>query len=107
MQVEVVDGADAQDALAREGRTDAVHERAACHAEVVGHEVAPADGARLTESLQVLAAANVPQVRVRDGEVGSEHGSGDFAAIGAVADEGVDQAVPVGRLEIVSGAAGR
>lgn len=29
---------------------------------------------------------------VEDGEVGGEHGGGDFAAVGAVADEGVDEA---------------
>jgi hypothetical protein len=92
MQMEIVHGADAQDAEARERRADAVHERAARRAEVVGHGAARADCARLAEGREVLAAAQVLQVRVGDGEVGREHGRGDLAAVGAVAEEGTDQA---------------
>ena len=39
------------------------------------------------------------EVGVEDGEVGGEHGSGDFAAFGAVADEGVDEAGGCGGLD--------
>ena len=90
MQIEIVHGADAQDAVAPEGRADAVHERAARGAEVIGHGVARGDGARLAERFEVVAPAQVRQVSVGDGEVGGEHGGRDLAAVGAVADEGVD-----------------
>lgn len=98
VQMEVVYGADAQDTLPRETRADAVHERAARGAEVIGHGVAGADGAVLAERLEVVAAAQVLQVRVGDGEVGCEHGRRDLAAVGAVADEGGDQAGTLGWL---------
>ena len=101
--MEIVNGADAQDALAGPARADAVHERAARGAEVVGHGVARGDGAGLAKGLQVVAAAQVPEVLVRDGEVGREHGGGDFAAVGAVADEAVDQAGALGWLVVVNG----
>ena len=98
VQMEIVHGADAQDALSRPARADAVHERAARGAEVIGHGVARGDGTGLAKGLQVFAAAQVPEVSVRDGEVGREHGRGDFAAVGAVADEAVDQAGALGWL---------
>lgn len=90
--MEIVHGADAQDTLVRERRADAVHERAARGTEVVGHGVARGDGARLAEGRQVVAAAQVLQVRVGDGEVGCERGRGESVAVGAVAGGGVDQA---------------
>lgn len=98
VQIEVVHGADAQNTLSRKPRADAVHERAARGAEVVGHEVARGDGLGLTEGGQVFAAAQVFEVRVGDGEVGREHGRGDFSTVRAVADEGGDQAWALGWL---------
>jgi hypothetical protein len=44
VQAEVVDGADVQDAPTRKPLADAVHERAARAAEVVGHRGAGGDG---------------------------------------------------------------
>lgn len=41
------------------------------------------------------------QVGVGDGEVGCEHGGGDFAAVGAVADKSVDEAWTRGWLGVV------
>lgn len=99
--MEIVNGADAQDAPPRVAGADAVHERAARGTEVVGHGVARGDGTRLAEGLQVVLAAEVLEVRVGDGEVGCEHGRGDFAAVGAVADEAVDQAGALGWLVVV------
>lgn len=90
MQTEIVHGANAQNALSRHSRADTIHERAARGTEVVGHGIAGADGARLAEGLQVVAAAQVREVGVGDGEVGCEHGCGNFVAVGAIADEGVD-----------------
>ena len=48
---------------------------------------------RLAEGLQVFFSARVLEVRVFDREVAGEHGGCDFAAVNAVADEGVDEAV--------------
>ena len=101
VQMEVVYGADAQDTLPRAAGADAVHERAARGAKVVGHGVARGDGARLAKGLKVVAAAQVLEVRVGDGEVGCEHGRGDFAAVRAVTDEAINQARALGWLVVV------
>lgn len=42
------------------------------------------------------------KVRVRDGEIGCEHGGCDFAAIGAVADEAIQETRARGWLHIIS-----
>lgn len=47
---------------------------------------------RLAVGLEIVAAAQVLEVSIKNGEVGGEHGGGDFAAVFAVADEGVDHA---------------
>ena len=98
LQVEILNSADTQDTLPRETRADAVHERTARGTEVVDHGVARANGTMLAEGLQIVAAAQVLQVGVGDGEVGCEHRRGDFAAVRAVADEGIDKAWALGRL---------
>ncbi len=103
VQIEIVNGADAQDALPGRTRADAVHEGAARGAEEIGHVVAGAYGTLLAPCLEGVAAAQVLEVRVGDGEVGCEHGGGDFVAVGAVADEGVDQAGALGRLGVFAG----
>jgi sugar phosphate isomerase/epimerase len=105
VQREIVHAAYAQDTHARESRADAIHERAARGTEVVGHGVVLARGfyensARLTEGLQVVAAAQVLQVRVVNGEVGCVHGRGEFVAVGAVADEGADETRAMGWLRV-------
>jgi hypothetical protein len=89
-QIEIIYGTDAQNALARGTRADAVHERTARGTEVVSHGVARGDGAALTVGFQVVAATEVLEVRVLDGEVGGEHGGSEFVAVEAVADEGID-----------------
>jgi len=90
LQIKVVDRADARDQRAREARRDSVHERAADGAEVVLHGVAALDRLALREFGELVAAAHVHGFGLLDDEVGGEHGSGDFAAVAAVADEGVD-----------------
>ena len=40
---------------------------------------------------QIVLAPQMLQVLVVDGEIASEHSGGDFAAVGAVADENTDQ----------------
>ena len=98
--MKIVHGANAQNALIGESRADAVQKRTARGTEIVGHVVARGDTARLAEGFQIVAAADVLEVRVRDGKVGCEHGRGDFAAVGAIADEGVDQAWALGWLGV-------
>lgn len=98
VQMEIVHGADAQDAHPGKAGPDAIHERAARGAKVVGHGLARGDAALLAKGLEVVAAARVLEVLVRDGEVGREHGGGDFVAVGAVADEAVDQPRALGGL---------
>ena len=44
------------------------------------------------------------QMSVGDDEVGCEHGCGNFAAVGAVADEAVDQSWGLGWLGFLEGA---
>ena len=95
---EVVNGADAEDAVARELGADAVHEGPARGAEVVGHLAARGDGFGLAPGGQVVAAAEVLEVGVGHGEVGGEHGGGDFVAVAAVADEGVEETGALGWL---------
>ncbi|KFY29973.1 hypothetical protein V494_08344 [Pseudogymnoascus sp. VKM F-4513 (FW-928)] len=87
MQVEIIYRANAKDSLPWERLTDTIHERAARGAEVV------------------LATAHVRQVRVQDGEIGSEHGRRDLAAIGTVTEEGVDEAGGFSREGELDGAA--
>jgi hypothetical protein len=88
--MEIVHGTDTQDTLPRESRADAVHKRAARGTEVVSHSVTRGDSAGLVEGLQAVAAAQMLQVCVGDGEVGCEYGRSDFAVVRVVTDEGVD-----------------
>lgn len=90
--MKIIDRANAQYAVPRQPGTDAVHQRAAGGAEVRGHGVAGGGGARGGVGGEVGAAAEVGEVGVDDGEVGGEHRRVDFVAVGAVADEGVDEA---------------
>lgn len=90
MQIEIVHRANPQNTLSRKLGADAVHERAARAAEVIGHLVPGRDGVRLSEAGQIVPATLVFQVCVVDGEVGCEHGRRDFAAVGAVAYERLD-----------------
>ncbi len=94
VQLEIVHGTKAQDTHSRGPNT--IHERAAGGAEIVGHQLARGDGARLAESRQVVAAADVGEMYVEDGEIRGEHRRRDLAAVGAVANKGVEQAGPLG-----------
>ena len=87
--MEIINGANAHDAVSRQPRADTVHERAASRTEVVGHGVTRLDGFRLAPGLQVLLAAEVLKVFVVDSEIRCKHGRGDFVTIGTIADEGL------------------
>jgi len=99
MKIEVIDGANTQDTLTWKGLAHAVHECPARRAEVVCHQFARTNRVRLTEGLEVVTATNVFQVGIGNGEVRSEHGRRDLAAIGAIAHECVDQAWTLGWLD--------
>lgn len=100
VQREVVNSADSHVALIGRDLAPAVHEGAASLAKVVGH-FRPGNGSLvLAPALQIVLATNILDVGVVDGEVGGEHGSGDLAAVEAVADEGVDQTWALNRLHI-------
>jgi len=93
LQGKVVDGADARDAHAGVAAAAAVHEGAADAAEAVFHVVARGDGVVLAEARELVFATGVLEGFVLDDEVGGEHACRDLAAVGAVADEGIHQAV--------------
>lgn len=69
----------------------AVHECATHAAEAVFHVVSCCDGSVLAKAGQFLFAADMLEVLVVDYEVGGEHAGGDLSAVGAVADERVDE----------------
>ena len=99
MQRKVVDGADAHvfDVGGCGGVT--VHERAAGVAPAVGHAI-PGGGRRgLAPFLDLFLSTDISDMGVLGGEVGGEHGRRYLAAVGAVADEGVDQAFARSRLK--------
>jgi hypothetical protein len=90
VQMKIVHRANTQDTPSRERLTDTIHERAAGGAEIVGHQLARGDGARLGVSCQTVAAAEVGEMCVGDGEVRGEHRRRDFAAVSAVADSSAE-----------------
>lgn len=98
LEAEVIDGAAAQDGDVGQGGADAVHEGAAGRAEVVAHGVSSGDGPGLGVDLEPVAAAQVAEVLVVDGEVGGELGGCDLVAVAAMADEGVYEAWGLERL---------
>lgn len=90
MKIEIIHSPNPRNQHTRVPRRDAIHERAADGAEVVFHRIAGLDGFVLREFGELLTAALVSGFGGLDDEVGGEHGGGDFAAVGAGADEGVD-----------------
>lgn len=91
VQVEIVHCANSHVAVVREEFAPAIHERAAGLAKAVGHFGSRSRCLTLAPASDVVLATNELEVGVVDGEVGGEHGRGDFAAVEAVADKGVDQ----------------
>ena len=89
MQIKIIHRPNAQYTRSRKSGPDTIHEGTARGAKVIRHIAARSDGLRLAPGFEVVAAAEVFEVGVGDDEVGGEHGGGDFAAVGAVADEGV------------------
>lgn len=90
VQLEIVDGAGPHVAVLREAHAPAVDERAAGLAKAVDHFGLGSGCLVVAPSGDVVLATNVLEIGVVDGEVGGEHGRGDFAAVEAVAEKGVD-----------------
>lgn len=90
VKIEIVNGADSHVALAGEILAPAVHERAAGLAKGVGHFGSRSGCLVVAPASEVVLAPNELKVGVLDGEVGGEHGRGDFAAVEAVAEKGID-----------------
>jgi hypothetical protein len=103
VQLEVVNGAGSHVAVLREARAPAPDERAAGLAKAVGHCGSRSRRLVVSPSGEVVLATVEFEVGVVDGEVGGEHGRGDFAAVVAVAEEGVDQTWSDNRLFMVLG----
>lgn len=90
MQRKIIHSPGSQNTVARKALATAIHKRAAVGAEVIRHHLAAKDGLILTERLELVLTAQMFQMTILDDEVGSEHGGCDFAAVVAIADEGVD-----------------
>lgn len=103
MQMEIIHRPKTQDLRSRVSHT--IHERPARLAEIVGHHISRGDGLRLRERCQVFFTADVRDVCGEDAEVCGEHGGGDLAAVGAVADEGAEEAGALGGEGELDGAA--
>lgn len=88
-QAKVIEAPDTEDLYAGEPGADAVQERAARLAEVVGHGEARLDRRRLGEGSEVVLSTEVLDVRVEGREVRREEGRGELVAVAAVADEDV------------------
>jgi len=78
--------------LAREHLADTIHQRAARLAEIIRHGCAGHRCLGVCEGAEVSSPARVLEVRVQYDEVGREHGRGDLVTVGAMADEGCDEA---------------
>ena len=89
MQAEIIYSAETQDA--RPWGPNTIHECAASGAKVIGHRLARSDCLRLAVGSQVVAATNMDEMCVEDGEVGGEHGCRDLAAVGAMTSEFTEQ----------------
>ena len=78
----------------RKRRTPSIHQRPAIRTEEIRHHMALVSSSwsrTIGPRSQRLFPAHVTDVWVPDGEVGREHGGGEFAAVVAVACEGVDE----------------
>jgi len=93
LQIEVIDRPDPQEVLALETTGDAIHDTPADGAEERGHVVTSAGGIIAGIASQFVSAADPFDIFVGDDEVGGSWRRGDFVAVGAIAGEGVDDAV--------------
>ena len=89
-QIKVIHRPNPRYQFIRESTAYSVHQGPADAAEVVCHCISCRDGVRLRVFGEELLAAGVRGGGSGDDEVGGEHRRGDFVAVRAVADEGVD-----------------
>ena len=87
MQMKIIHLTNPHDCLPRKARRDAVHQTSTDAAEMVGHRMAALDFLDHGEFRDFVLSADIGQGFVFDDEVGGEHGGGDLAIVGAVADK--------------------
>ena len=86
MQLQIIHRPHPPKVQTRKPRALPVHVCAADTAERVCHRVAAGDRGALTPARELVGAGEPGDVAVFEDEVGAEHGGGDFAAVGAVAE---------------------
>jgi hypothetical protein len=91
MQRKVIDSPDPKDTHTRKPLPDTIHQGTTSTAEIISHEFTRRNRLAIRVLRELVAAAHMGQVAVANDEVGGEHGSRDFAAVCAVADERVDE----------------
>lgn len=101
MQIKIIHGPNPQNPILRTPRTDSIHQTPTGPTKVIRHCVACRDGVALGKFPEVLLAAEVGKGGGGDAEVGGEHRRGDFAAVGAVADEGGAEVLALGWLCVI------
>jgi hypothetical protein len=100
MQIKIIYDADTKDTDPWISRGNPVHQGAARRAEVVCHGVAGSDGTRLAVGREVVAAAQVGQVRVGNEKVGRKHGASKFSAVATVAGKRCHETRALGGLVV-------
>ena len=98
-QLKIINRPNPQDTHARKGRTNTIHQRTTSAAKVIRHHMLRGDRLGLAVSLEVFLTAEMVEMGVAHGEIGSEHGGGDFVAVGTIAEEGVDKTWLLGGLD--------
>lgn len=93
MQTKVIHSPDPHHILPGESSADPVHQRSADTAEMIAHRVARVDGLVLAELGEFVLAFEVLDSAVVNDEVGGEHAGCDLTAIGAIADEAVNEVI--------------
>jgi hypothetical protein len=91
MQRKVIDSPDPKDAHIRKPLPNTIHQGTTSTAEKISHEFTRRNRLAIRVLRELVAAAHMCQVAVANDKVGGEHGSCDFAAVCAVADECVDK----------------
>jgi hypothetical protein len=102
MQRKVIDSPDPKDTHTRKPLPNTIHQGTTSTTEKISHEFTRRNRLAVRVLRELVAAAHMCQVTVANDEVGGEHGSCDFAAVCAVADECVDKAWGRCRLGCVS-----
>lgn len=91
MKSMIIDDPSSHELCARRTIPSSKHQSSTGLAERVCHLFAGAGSFLLSEYGEIVFASSESNVIVESGEIGCEHGRGDFSAVGAMADEGVGE----------------